>query len=93
MSSYLDQTRGFVFMVGIGYLHKSYDEHGLEKNRVHYVWGRRSAHAMSRLIEFEHVQQILEGMNQTERLVFLRAKELTSLFRQNCMLTACVPTI
>ena len=61
--------------------------------RVHYVWGRRSARAMSRLIEFERVQQILKGMNQTERLVFLRAKELTSLFRQNCMLTACVPTI
>ena len=48
---------------------------------------------MSRLIEFERVQQILKGMNQTDRLVFLRAKELTSLFRQNCMLTACVPTI
>ena len=31
MSSYLDQTPGFVFFVGIGYLHKSYDEHGLEK--------------------------------------------------------------
>ena len=93
MSSYLDQTPGFVFIVGIGYLHKSYDEHGLEKNRVHYVWGRRSAQEMSRLIEFERVQQILKGMNQTERLVFLRAKELSSLFRQNCMLTACVPTI
>ena len=93
MSSYLDQTPGFVFIVDIGYLHKSYDEHGLEKNRVHYVWGRRSAHAMSHLIEFERGQQILKGMNQTERLVFLRAKELTSLFRQNCMLTACVPTI
>ena len=49
---------------------------------------------MSRLIEFERVQQILMNrMNQTERLVFLRAKELSSLFRQNCMLTACVPTI
>ena len=48
---------------------------------------------MSRLIEFERVLQILKGMNQTECLVFLRGKELTSLFRQNCTLTACVPTI
>ena len=36
MPSYLDQNPGFVFIMGIGYLHKSYDEHGLEKNRVHY---------------------------------------------------------
>jgi len=63
------------------------------KKRVPWVRRRRSAQATSRLIEFERVQQFLEGMNQTERLVFLRAKELTSLFRQNCMLTACVPTI
>ena len=31
MSSYLDQTPGFVFIVGIGYLQKSYDEHALKK--------------------------------------------------------------
>ena len=61
------------------------------KNRVHYVWGRRSARAMSRLIEFERGQQILKGMNQTERLVFLRAKELTSLFvKIVCWLLVCL---